>query len=98
MQRFILIRVIQGIITLIVISVLVFSAARLTGDPRDMLLPIEATEADYERVGKALGLDKPLPVQYFTFVGNLIQGDFGVSIRTRQPVIDLIAQRLPNSV
>ncbi|MFC2002257.1 ABC transporter permease [Chloroflexota bacterium] len=97
MQRYIIMRLLQGVATLLVISILVFAFARLTGDPRHMLLPIEATEEDYIRVGKELGLDKPLPVQYFTFIRDLAKGDLGTSIRTRQPVIDLIGQRLPNS-
>ena len=96
MWQFIGIRVVQGLFTLLVISLLVFLATRLTGDPALVLLPAEASsKADYERVKKQLGLDKPLSTQYFIFLKGAVQGDFGLSIRDRRPTRDLLLERLP---
>ena len=86
----------QGIFTLLVISLLVFLATRLTGDPALVLLPPEASsKTDYERVRKQLGLDKSLSEQYFIFLRGAVQGDFGLSIRDRRPTRDLLLERLP---
>ena len=59
------------------------------------LLGQEATVADRQALTERLGLDDPIPVQYLRFVGNALQGDFGISYRTAEPVSALIAQRLP---
>ncbi len=96
MWQFVAIRVIQGFFTLVVISLLVFLATRLTGDPALVLLPPEASgKADYERLKKQLGLDKPLTEQYYIFLRGAVVGDFGVSIRDRRPTRDLLLERLP---
>ena len=96
MWQFVAIRVIQGFFTLVVISLLVFLATRLTGDPALVLLPPEASgKADYERLKKQLGLDKPLAEQYYIFLRGAVVGDFGVSIRDRRPTRDLLLERLP---
>ena len=96
MWQFIAIRIIQGFVTLLVISLLVFFATRLTGDPALVLLPPEASgKADYERMRKQLGLDRPLTEQYFIFLRGAVQGDFGLSIRDRRPTRDLLLERLP---
>lgn len=97
MQRYILFRLLQAVVTLLVISVAVFLLARAIGNPLHILLPPEASPEQYELVGRELGLDKPLPVQYFIWLGKVLQGDFGQSIRVMVPVRDLMAQRLPNS-
>ena len=59
MQRYILIRFLQSLLALWVMSVIVFSLARFTGDPLDVLLPMEAGEGERERVAQHWGLDKP---------------------------------------
>ena len=74
MQRYILIRASQAIVALVAVSVIVFFLGRITGSPLDVLLPLEATQEDYERTAKNWGLDKPLVVQYFRFVGNTFMG------------------------
>src|SRR5262249_44645973 len=79
MQRYILIRVLQSLLALWVMSVIVFSLARMTGDPLDVLLPMEAGEAERERVAHYWGLDRPLYEQYFVFLGKALHGDFGSS-------------------
>ena len=98
MQRYILFRVGQSVLTLLVLSVVVFSLAGLSGDPLDVLLPLEATNEDAERLRAAWGLDRPLYIQYFTFVGNALTGDFGDSLRVRgRTAMSLVLERLPNT-
>jgi peptide/nickel transport system permease protein len=95
MRRLILERVVQGLFTLLILSVIVFMSVRLSGDPALLLLPPEATTPDYEQLKKNLGLDKPLVVQYGNFLKDAIQGDFGMSITTRRPARDVLLERIP---
>ena len=98
MQRYILFRIGQSILTLLVLTVIVFSLARLSGDPLDVLLPLEATNEDAERLRAAWGLDRPVHIQYFTFLGNALTGDFGDSLRVRgRTAMSLVLERLPNT-
>ena len=76
----------------------VFVLARATGDPLHMILPMSATEEDYTNARRYLGLDRPYLEQYLSFVGRAVTGDFGNSIRARRPVIELLRDRLPNSL
>ena len=96
MQRFVAIRVLQSILAVLVMSMIVFSLARLSGNPIDVMLPIEATEEDHERLTQYWGLDKPLHEQYVLFVKNAIQGDFGESLKYQgQSAMGLVVERLP---
>ena len=98
MQRYIAGRLIQCLVTLLVISLLVFALARLTGNPLDVMLPIDASAEIQEEMSRELGLDQPVYVQYARFVQSLLYGDLGTSIRTRKPVAELIGLRLPNTL
>ena len=98
MQRFIAGRLVQTLVTLFVISALVFGLVRMTGSPIDVMLPIEATPEMRADMRHELGLDRPLYVQYFYFIQKLVQADLGTSIRTEKPVTELLMQRLPNSL
>jgi peptide/nickel transport system permease protein len=98
MIRFILVRLLQSLAALALLTVVVFILARTTGDPLHQILPMSATEEDYANARKYLGLDRPYVEQYFSFVGRALMGDFGNSIRARRPVIELIQDRLPNSI
>ena len=98
MQRYILIRVGQSVLTLLVLTVIVFSLARISGDPLDVLLPLEATVDDANRLRAEWGLDRPVYEQYFTFLINAVQGDFGESLRVRgRTAMSLVLERLPNT-
>ena len=98
MQRYIGGRLLQCVITLMVISMLVFTLARLTGNPLDVMLPIDASSDLRDEMIRDLGLDQPMYIQYGRFVQSLMRADLGTSIRTRKPVVELIAQRLPNTL
>src|ERR671919_689327 len=98
MIRFIALRLLQSLIALALLSVVVFVLARATGDPLHMILPMSATEEDYENARRYLGLDRSYVEQYVSFVGRAVAGDFGTSIRARRPVSELLRERLPNSL
>lgn len=97
MQRYIVRRVGQALIALFILSILIFGMVRLTGDPTLLMLPEDATAADMAQLQHALGLDRPVPVQYWVFLTKALQGDFGRSIKGKIPVIDIIKERLPHS-
>jgi peptide/nickel transport system permease protein len=98
MARFISIRILQAIITLIIISMVVFALARASGDPVMLIAPPMATLDDLAAIRHHLGLDKSLPEQYWIFLKNLSHGDLGESIHNRQAVSKLIGERLPNTI
>jgi len=96
--RFVLARLVQSLVALAILTVVVFVLARATGDPLQLILPMSASEEDYANARQYLGLDRPYVEQYFSFVGKALTGDFGNSLRARRPVIELIRDRLPNSL
>jgi peptide/nickel transport system permease protein len=98
MRRFLIQRAIRAVLTLAILSVVIFLLARATGDPLTLILPPEASAEDRANVSRELGLDRPLIVQYGRFVAQVLTGDFGISLYHRQPVNELIRERLPNSV
>jgi peptide/nickel transport system permease protein len=98
MHKYIVRRFFQSLLALLVLSMLVFLMSRMTGDPTMLMLPDDATREDMARLRHALGLDKPLPIQYWVFLSNAVRGDFGRSIKGQMPVIDMIKERLPNSI
>ncbi len=96
MQRFIAKRFLQSLLALWVMSLIVFGLARLSGDPLNVMLPLEAGPEDFERVRKHWGLDKPLTTQYFVFLTNALQGDFGKSWKWHgHSAMGLVMERLP---
>jgi peptide/nickel transport system permease protein len=92
-QRYIVGRVVQAIVSMVVVSIIVFGLVRLSGDPIQIMMPAEATQADIELMRNALGLDRPWAVQYGRFVTRVLHGDLGKSVRFRRPALDLIAER-----
>lgn len=95
MHRFVLYRVVQGLITLFALSAAIFAMVSLSGDPVLLMLPPFATIEDREQVRKNLGLDKPILLQYGIFLKNAARGDLGRSIVTRRPARDVLFERLP---
>jgi len=92
-HRYIVGRALQSVVSMVVVSIVVFALVRLSGDPIAIMAPPEATEADIKMMREYLGLDRPWPVQYWWFVSRAVQGDFGQSIRFRRPAMELIAER-----
>jgi peptide/nickel transport system permease protein len=81
------------------VSILVFSLARLTGDPLDVLAPVDMSREDEEALRAKWGLDQPLPQQYTAFLGNALQGEFGPSFKyPTETAGSVILDRLPNSI
>ena len=96
MQRYIARRALQSLLAIWVMTLIVFTLARISGNPLDVMLPLEAGPEEYERVAKHWGLDKPLHTQYFIFLSKAVRGDFGDSWKWHgESAMGLVAQRLP---
>src|SRR5919198_4819236 len=91
-------RVLQTLLSMLVVISIVFVLTRLSGNPVHLLLDVNATERDHQILTRYLGLDQPLPVQYGIYVKNVAMGDFGNSILTRRPVTEHLWERLPATV
>jgi peptide/nickel transport system permease protein len=95
MFAFVIRRVMQGVIVMLVVGLIAFSLFNFVGDPVALMLPPEATAADRAEMRKSLGLDQPFYVQFATFIANAAQGNFGISLRLGRPVSTLLVERLP---
>lgn len=98
MKRYIVQRLLQGVVLLFLVAAIVFFLGRLTGSPVDLILPEGATPEDRIAMIKALGLDGPLYRQFLIFIANALHGDLGTSIRMREPAVDVFFSRLPNTL
>jgi peptide/nickel transport system permease protein len=90
-------RCFQAVITLLVVSILVFVAARASGDLAVIMSAPDATEEEIQRLREDLGTDKPLIVQYWRYLQRAVQGDFGESARSGYPAMELVKDRLPST-
>ena len=95
MLTFILRRLGESFLVLLVMSLLVFTGVYAIGNPVDLLIAPEATAQDIEQVTRALGLDKPLWEQYFYFLKQVLNGDLGRSFMFSTPAIELLLSRMP---
>ena len=94
--RVLLVRLATTAVTLAGVAVIVFFVIRVVpGNPIAMMLPPGATPEDIARLTALYGLDKPLVAQFWIWLGGVLQGDFGTSITSRQPVLSLVTGRLP---
>lgn len=98
MKRYIAIRLIHAVITIIGISMIVFLLTHLSGDPVMLMAPQNATEEDLQAIRIDRGLDKPIYVQYYRYVTGAVRGDFGESLRWKMPAIEMFWDRFPNTV
>jgi ABC-type dipeptide/oligopeptide/nickel transport system permease component len=98
MGQFIVRRTIYSLITLFILSLTIFTVVRMTGDPVTFLAEPGARAEDLQRIRVEWGLDRPLPLQYFSFVENVFTGKLGNSFNYEMPVSTLYFQRLPNSL
>jgi peptide/nickel transport system permease protein len=86
-------------VTLVLISLIVFTGVRMIpGDPARVMAGTEADEAGLAEIRAKYGLNDPIPVQYFRWVGLALRGDLGESIRTRESVVKTVARKLPITV
>lgn len=88
-------RLARAALTIVGISILVFVAARLSGDPTLNMLPEDATAAEIAELQAELGLDQPYWVQYVRYLEHAVRGDFGISLRYDEPALQLVLQTVP---
>ncbi|MBY6089905.1 ABC transporter permease [Pseudooceanicola sp. 502str34] len=95
MLTFVTQRLLQSVAVLFAVSIAVFLAVYAVGNPVDLLISPEATQAERAEMIARLGLDRPVWAQYLTFLGNALQGDLGTSFVHGQPALSLILSRIP---
>jgi peptide/nickel transport system permease protein len=95
MAAFIIRRLLQAILVMLVVALIAFLLFQYVGDPVSQMLGQDATPEDRARLRGDLGLDQPFYVQFGHFIGNALQGDFGISLRQGRAVSTLIKERLP---
>jgi peptide/nickel transport system permease protein len=95
MTTFIVRRLLQSVIVMLGVTLLSFVALHLAGDPTFLYVSERASTEEIERARVLLGFDKPLPEQYLNYLSGLARGDLGTSLRSRQPALDMVAERLP---
>ncbi len=98
MGRFILRRFGQGFLVVLGVSLVVFVAMRIFGDPAKVMLPLSATTEQRAEFEHLIGLDRPLPEQFVTFLGDLATLNFGESLWQRRPAMEVVFERLPNTL
>ena len=98
MQRYILKRLAQTLVTIWIVTLAVFMLTRITGDPVDLLLSPDASAEDRAVARKAWGLDQPVYVQYWRYVSGIMHGDFGTSIKWGEPTLNIFLERFGATV
>ena len=99
MARYLARRLVQTVPLLLLISIIGFGIIQLTGDPlAAYTMETALSSEDIARLRAYYGLDQPVYVQYLNWLGNLARGDWGTSYVAHKPVLDLILQRLPNTL
>ena len=95
MVYFILKRMVQSVFVMLAVAFLAFSLFRFVGDTITQMTGVETSVEDQERLREELGLNDPFISQFIRFTFDMLQGDFGYSYRTREPVADMITDRIP---
>ena len=98
MGRFILGRIIQGLIVIFGVTLIVFVVTRMVGDPVKVMLPLESTLEQRAEFEKQLGLDRPIPVQFVDFMGDIARLDFGDSLWQHRPAMTIVFEKLPLTI
>ncbi len=80
---------------MLIVALIAFVMFTFIGDPVDQMVGLETTLEEREQLRERLGLKDPVPIQFLNFVGNAIQGDFGISYQFKRPVATIIGERLP---
>lgn len=95
MFNYIIRRLLQTIIVILGVTLLAFASLHMSGDPTALFVNERASKEEIERVRHNLGFDRPLPEQYLSYVGNMLRGDFGDSLKFKEPSLKLVIERLP---
>lgn len=95
MKVFIARRFVYGLVVILLVSFFIFAMSRMAGDPRDLYVDEYTTAESYAAMGRAMGLDKPLVIQYLVWFGNALTGDFGRSLFVRTSALGVITERIP---
>ena len=98
MKRILLKGLLNGLVSIVGASLIIFVISRLSGDPVALMLPIDAPQSAIQALRENLGLDKPIWQQYLMFLGHAVQGDFGQSYRWQMPALRLVFERLPATI
>ena len=98
MGRFVVRRLMWAVFVLFAVSLLSFLTVHLTGDPTALYISMEGTEEDYQILRHAMGFDRPLYEQYWSFLTKAVRGDFGNSLRRRSPALPLVLKKLPTTI
>ena len=98
MLAFIVQRLLQATIVMVVVGFISFSLFQFVGDPVNNMLGPEGTTEQREKLREKLGLNDPIPLQFFNYLGNAAKGEFGLSYRIGKPVDELLAERLPATI
>lgn len=99
MGKYIIRRLFDLLPTIFVVAVIVFVVTRMIpGDPASVMLGPQASVEDVEELREKLGLNEPLYVQFGQYIGDLVRGDFGVSLTYNEPIVSLIMDRFPNTL
>jgi peptide/nickel transport system permease protein len=98
MIRFASGKLLEAAIAIWGVVTIVFFVSRVLGDPGALLLPLGATDAELDALRASLGLDQPILMQYFTSLGAMLRGDFGVSFQHMRPAMDVVLERMPATI
>src|SRR5262245_13496338 len=98
MLAFVIRRLMQGVLVMLVVALIAFALFRFVGDPINQMVGLETGVEERARLRQDLGLDDPVVVQFGRFVWDALHFNFGVSFQFKQPVLDLIAERLPATI
>jgi peptide/nickel transport system permease protein len=98
MGRFLYRRLVHGLVVILGVTVIVFVVTRMVGDPVQVMLPLESTPEQRAAFEQKLGLDRPIPIQFVEFMGNLVRLDFGESLWQKRPAMDIVFEKLPMTI
>jgi len=93
--RFIIRRLLFGVLIMLAVTITVFFVTRVLTDPVKVMLPVGSSQEAYDQLEASLGLDAPLGEQFVTFIGDIVRLDFGDSYWQRLPALDLVLERIP---
>jgi len=98
MWTFIVRRLLQSVIVILGVTLISFISLQMGGDPTFLFVSERASEEEIQMIREALGFDKPLYIQYLTYLLNVAQGDFGNSLSYRQPAMGIVLGALPATI